>query len=78
VSKLATHVGLSRCKSGRGPILDSPQKSSGTNQIGVVMSARVKNGELVVERQLSSSAGASVQAVAGDLGAGMRAPQPAR
>jgi len=42
------------------------------------MSARVKNGELVVERQLSSSAGASVQAVAGDLGAGMRAPQPAR
>ncbi|MBS7702657.1 prohead protease/major capsid protein fusion protein [Chelatococcus asaccharovorans] len=63
------NIRLDRLASGRAPLLDGHAGGSVRNQIGIIRSARVDNGELLVDVELSDRE--DVAPIAADLAAGI-------
>lgn len=64
-----TAIDLSRLASGRAPILNTHRAGTAADQIGVIRSARIEGGELVIEGELSSRA--DVAGIVADVAAGI-------
>lgn len=69
LSMASKSIRLDRLKSGAAPVLDSHRSGSARDQIGVVIDARIENGELVAEARLSPRD--DVKPIATDLAAGI-------
>lgn len=62
-------IDLTRLASGRAPILNGHRADRAADQIGVIRSARIEDGALVIEGELSARA--DVAAIADDVAAGV-------
>jgi HK97 family phage prohead protease len=64
-------VRLDRLRSGRAPLLDSHRAGSVADQIGVITDARIENGQLIVDGQLSARDDDRMKQIEADLAAGI-------